>query len=294
MIDFIQFSVSGLLIGGLYALVAASVVLVFKSTQMVSIAHGQFLAFGALFFWIFIELGCPIWLSLALTFVLVGMMGFIVQHFTIRPLIGRHLFTAFIMTFAIFMFLDGIFQLFLGGQSRTLPALIANDVLRLGGVAVSKTLVVSFLASLAAFLAIATLFAKRTIFGLGMRAVAEDHRLAQSTGISVKNVFVFIWIVSALVAAMAGIAIVNVMDIQYPLPYIGVKGLIVAMFGGMESIGGALLAGLILGVLENISAGYLDPILGGGVREVAAYVVLLVILMVKPYGLFGLPRIERV
>jgi branched-chain amino acid transport system permease protein len=95
-------------------------------------------------------------------------------------------------------------------------------------------------------------------------------------------------------ACVAGMAAANIMDIHYPLPFIGIKGLIVAILGGLESVGGAFLAGLILGVFENISAGYLDPLVGGGVMEVAAYVMLLLILLVKPYGLFGLKRIERI
>jgi branched-chain amino acid transport system permease protein len=138
------------------------------------------------------------------------------------------------------------------------------------------------------------LFFRFTKVGLGMRATAEDHQLAQSTGISVRSVFSVVWLVSGLVAAVAGIALARVMDIHYPLPWVGLKGLVVALFGGLDSLAGALLAGLILGVLENLGAGYLDPILGGGVGDVAAYVMLLLILLIKPYGLFGLVRIERI
>jgi branched-chain amino acid transport system permease protein len=152
---------------------------------------------------------------------------------------------------------------------------------------------VSFFVALALF-ALLGLFFQYTKIGLGMRATAEDHQLAQSTGISVKKIFSFIWILSALVAAVSGIATANIMDIYYSLPYIGIKGMTVALFGGLESLPGALLAGLLLGILESVSAGYLDPLVGGGVKEVAAYVMLLVILLVRPYGLFGLVRIERI
>jgi branched-chain amino acid transport system permease protein len=127
-----------------------------------------------------------------------------------------------------------------------------------------------------------------------MRATAEHHTLAQSAGVRVRTIFTIVWILSAMGACVAGMAAANIMDIHYPLPFIGIKGLIVAILGGLESIGGAFLAGLILGVLENIFAGYLDPLVGGGVMEVAAYVILLFILLVKPYGLFGLKRIERI
>jgi branched-chain amino acid transport system permease protein len=127
-----------------------------------------------------------------------------------------------------------------------------------------------------------------------MRATAEDHRLAQSVGVSVKNIFSYIWILSALVAAVGGIATANVMDVYYMLPYIGINGLIVAICGGLDSLLGAFIAGLLLGVVENVGAGYLDPLVGGGIKDVAAYVVLLLILLIRPYGLFGLARIERI
>ena len=143
------------------------------------------------------------------------------------------------------------------------------------------------------FAALSLIF-KYTKLGLGMRATAEDHRLAQGTGITVRNIFSYIWILSAIVAAVAGIATANVMDIYYMLPYIGISGLIVAICGGLDSLLGALVVGLLLGVVENLGAAYLDPLVGGGVKDVAAYVVLLLVLLIRPYGLFGLVKIERI
>ncbi|MBW2020701.1 MAG: branched-chain amino acid ABC transporter permease [Deltaproteobacteria bacterium] len=293
MINLLQFSILGLLRGGLYSLIGITIVLVFKSSKVVSIAHGQLLAFGALFFWIFLEgWGCPFLISLLLAIILAGLMGYFSERFTMRPLIGQPLFTSFLMTFALFMFLDGAFQLYLAGQTRAYPPFLPQGAWNFSGVIVPKGQFVSFLISLLLFFILA-LFFKYTKAGLGMRATAEDHRLAQSAGVSVRNIFTFIWIISSMVAAISGIALASVTDIYYPLPYYGIKGLIVALFGGMESIGGALLAGLLLGLFENISAGYLDPVLGGGVKDMASYVMLLVILLVKPHGLFGLARIER-
>ncbi|MBA7696400.1 High-affinity branched-chain amino acid transport system permease protein LivH [subsurface metagenome] len=143
------------------------------------------------------------------------------------------------------------------------------------------------------FISLSLIF-RYTKIGLGMRATAEDHRLAQSAGVTVRNIFSYIWILSALVAVVAGIATANVMDIYYMLPYIGINGLIVAICGGLDSLLGAFVVGLFLGVIENVGAGYLDPLVGGGVKDVAAYVVLLLVLLIRPYGLFGLVRIERI
>jgi len=282
------------MVGGLYALVAAAIVLVYKSTRVVSLAHGQLLAFGALFFWIaLLGLQLPILISILMALACSALMGWIVERFTLRPLIGQPLIAAFLMTFAIFMALDGVFQLILKGESKTYANLLGLGMFEVMGVTIPFVQLISFCVALTLFLLLA-LFFHFTKTGLGMRATAEDHQLSQSTGINVRTIFSLIWIISAIVSSVAGMATAYVMDIHFPLPYIGIKGLIVALFGGLDSLPGALLAGLILGVLENVSAGYLDPLVGGGVKDVAAYALLLIVLLVKPYGLFGLKRIERV
>ena len=294
MSEFLQYLIMGLMEGGLYALVGAAIVLVYKATQVVSLAHGQLLAFGAFFFYLFFApLGLPLIIAVLLTFIATGILGLAIDRLTLRPLIGQPLFAAFLVTFAIFMVFDGVFMLILKGSSRSLPAFLPKGILQVWTLSIPEGPLVSFIVALALF-GLLGLFFQYTKIGLGMRATAEDHQLAQSTGINVKNIFSLIWILSAVVAAISGIAIANIMDIYYSLPQIGMKGLIVALFGGLESLPGALLAGLLLGVLENVSAGYLDPLVGGGVKEVAAYVMLLVILLVRPYGLFGLVRIERI
>ena len=294
MSNFLQLLFIGLFEGSLYAMVAAAIVLVYKSTHVVSLAHGQLMAYGALAFWFALTvLKLPFIIALLLALICLGAFGWLIERLAMRPLIGQPLFTAFLTTFALFLLGDGIFQLILKGESASFAAYLPGGMTPVLGVSLPTTQLISFGVCLALFLCLAIFFQKTKI-GLGMRATAEDHQLAQSTGISVRAIFSWIWIISAMVATVAGIALANVMDIYFPLPYIGVKGLIVALVGGLESLPGALLAGLLLGVLENVSAGYLDPLVGGGVKEVAAYVLLLFILLVKPYGLFGLVRIERI
>ncbi len=282
------------MIGSLYALVAASIVLVYKATHVVSLAHGQLVAFGALFFWLFLGgLGLPFWMGLIPAFFLTALIGLLIERLTLRPLIGQPLIAAFLMTFAIFIALEGVFVLYLKGQTRALPAFLPEGNLDISGLSIPINQLISFFVAILLFAAVSLIF-KYTKLGLGMRATAEDHRLAQSTGITVRNIFSYIWILSAVVAAIAGIATANVMDIYYMLPYIGINGLIVAICGGLDSLLGALVVGLLLGVVENVGAAYLDPIVGGGVKDVVGYVVLLLVLLIKPYGLFGLVRIERI
>jgi len=294
MSNFLQLLFIGLLEGSLYAMVAAAIVLVYKSTHVVSLAHGQLMAYGALTFWFTLTiLKLPFIFALLLALIILAVFGWLIERLAMRPLIGQPLFAAFLTTFALFLLGDGMFQLILKGESASFAAYLPGGMTPVLGVSLPTTQLISFGVCLALFLCLAIFF-RKTKMGLGMRATAEDHQLAQSTGISVRAIFSWIWIISAMVATIAGIALANVMDIYFPLPYVGVKGLIVALVGGLESLPGALLAGLLLGVLENVSAGYLDPLVGGGVKEVAAYVLLLFILLVKPYGLFGLVRIERI
>jgi branched-chain amino acid transport system permease protein len=291
---FLQFLVVGLMEGGVYALIGASVVLVFKATKVVSMAHGQLLTFGALFFYFFFGFfKLPVIVALTLSFIAIGMMGFLIERLTLRPLIGQPLFAAFLVTFAIFVFLDGVFLLIVKGGILSVPSFLSRESLIIENLRIPKGQLISFLLSLGVFGIIGLMFLYSKT-GLGMRATAEDHQLAQSTGISVKNIFMIIWIVSSMVAAAGGITTTNVIDIYYTYPLLGFKGLIVALLGGLESLPGALIGGILLGIIENVSAGYLDPILGGGLKEVAAYFILLLILLVKPYGLFGLVRIERI
>jgi len=294
MNEFLQLLASGVMEGGLYALLAASVVLVYKSTQVASLAHGQILAFGAIFLYFFLgSLHLPLIVALILTFGATALLGLSIERTTLRPLIGQPLFSSFLVTFAVFMFLDGIFQLIVKGGTLTLPHFLPKGTFQLGALSLPTGQFYSFLIALVLFGILGLMF-RYTKVGLGLRASAENHQLARSTGISVKQIFSIIWVISALVACVAGMATAHVTDIYYTLPQMGIKGLIVGLFGGLDSIPGALIGGLILGILENLSAGYLDPVVGGGMKEVAAYIMLLLILLIKPYGLFGLVRIERI
>ena len=294
METFIQYSIVGLLEGGLYALVGVTIVLVYKSTHVASIAHGHIMAFGALFLYVFYSvLGLWLILALVLTFAATCLLGLAMERVALRPLIGQPHFAAFLLTFALFLGLDGIFNIVLGGTVIDFPNFLPVGNFKLAGANVPYGQFVSFISALFLF-GLLGLFFRITKVGLNMLATAENHELAQSTGISVKKVFSFAWGLSALVAAVAGMATANVMDISFPLPYMVIKGLVVALFGGLDSIVGALVGGLVLGILENVAAGYIDPLVGGGVKDVAAYFMLLLILLVRPYGLFGQARIERI
>jgi len=291
---FLDLSFNGLIIGGLYALVALAIVLVCKATEVVSLAHGQLLAFGALFFYVgYMLLGLPLWAAGLLGLAMGAVLGFAVERLCLRPLIGQPLFSGFLMTFAVFMVLDGIFALILKGEAWGFPDFLPKGNITIAGSNVPVGGLYSLGICLVVFL-LTVLFFRYTKVGLGMRATAESHQLAQSVGINVRTIFSLVWILSAVVAVVAGVMLARYYDIRFMLTLVAFKGLVVAMVGGLDSIPGALVGGFILGWVENVASGYLDPIVGGGIMEVAGYILLLIILLIRPYGIFGLVRIERI
>ena len=295
MTAFLQLVVSGLLIGALYSIAACSIVLVFKATRIISIAHGLIMALGAFFLWFVLDgLAYPLWLSFILCVVFLGLVGFLLERIALRPLIGQPMFIVFFMTFGLYLVLEGFYNTLLGGVPRGFTGLLPSQHFYLGDVAVYSGSLIIMGVVLLVFLLLG-LFFRYTSVGLRMRAVSEDHELAQATGISVRRIFALVWIVSAIIAGLAGIATASVVGISVVLPmFLIIRALIAAIVGGLDSIPGALVGGLILGVAESIGAGYLDPIVGGGFKEVAAVFVLLIVLMIRPYGIFGQAEIERV
>lgn len=291
---FLDLSFNGLIIGGLYALVALAIVLVCKATEVVSLAHGQLLAFGALFFYVgYILLGLPLWAGWIVGLAMGAILGFAVERVCLRPLIGQPLFSGFLMTFAVFMTLDGVFALILKGEAWGFPDFLPKGNINIVGSSVPVGGLYSLGICILVFL-LTVAFFRYTKIGLGMRATAESHQLAQSVGINVRTIFSLVWILSAVVAVVAGVMLARYYDIRFMLTLVAFKALVVAIVGGLDSLPGALVGGLLLGWVENVASGYLDPFVGGGIMEVAGYILLLLILLVRPYGIFGLVRIERI
>jgi branched-chain amino acid transport system permease protein len=188
----------------------------------------------------------------------------------------------------------GVVTLFWPGTGRTLPPVIPSHTIRLGRAVLSSESLVNFFICGICLLAF-SLFFRKTKMGLAMRGTAEDHTLAQSEGIRVSWIFVVSWVVGILLAAVGGTLMSSLYGVNFvSLHGLGMKSLAVIILGGLESIPGAIIAGLIIGVGESIGAGYLDPFVGGGFSEVTPFLILLTVLILKPYGLFGYERIERV
>jgi branched-chain amino acid transport system permease protein len=289
---FIQLLVGGLSVGFLYGLSAMGFVMIFKSSSVLNFAHGELLAIGAYFFLAFVTwTKLPILLSFLLALVGCFLLGILIERIFLRPLIGEPLIFVIMLTVGLAAMFKGLILLVWGGNLFTFPEFLPEflgvqwGVVRIPPV-YGATLVIGMI-----FLTLFGLFFKFSSQGIYMRSVADNQRAALSLGVHVKRVFALSWAIAALVAGMSGmvLGIINGVNV-HDLSAIGLKVFPVVILGGLDSIGGAIIGGLIIGLLETFTGGYLSPSL----REVVPYIVLVLILLLKPYGLFGLKEIERV
>ena len=291
---FLQLVVSGVAIGSIYALVALGFVLIYKSTDVLNMAQGEMLMIGA---WISYSLiadyRIPFVPAFLLTLAFSAVLGLAVERAALRPLIGQPVISVIMVTIGLSIFLRAIVIAIWGTQYQRYPTPIQDSVVNVGPVPIAEVYLWSLLICLV-LVGVLTLGFRFTRMGIAMRAVADDQQAALSVGISVRRVFALAWVISALVSAVGGVLLANIQGVGIGLGAVGLKALPVSIVGGLDSIPGAIVGGILIGVLENLSAGYLDIPLGGGVREVAPYVFLVLILLFKPYGLFGKVRIERV
>ena len=289
---FIQLLVNGLSLGFLYALSALGFVMIFKASSVLNFAHGELLAIGAFLFLVLSSwAGLPIVIAFFLTLIGSFILGFIIERFFLRPMIGEALIHVIMLTLGISYMFKGLLLFIFGGDIYDYPKFLPQELtVQLGIVEIPSVYMTTFIIGII-FLIIFGLFFKYSSHGIYMRSVADNQTASLSLGVHVRRVFALSWAIAALVAAMSGIVlgIINGINV-HELGSIGLKVFPVVILGGLDSISGAILGGLIIGLLETFTGGYISTSL----REIIPYIVLVFILMVKPYGLFGLVEIERV
>ncbi len=286
--------ISGILIGGVYSLVALGIVVVFKSTKVITFAQGGILLMGAIIGWAFMgPAGLPVGLGIVLTLAACSLLGMCVDRFALRPIIGQPILASIMVTIALAWLFDSVGTLIIGGGERPYPPILPHGTYKWGQIYISQSLLLQFIIAIIMFIAFA-LFYKYGRLGLAMRGTAEDHEVVQSLGIKVTNIFSYSWVIAALTGGVSGILLASTLGATVGLSEIGMKALIVVLLGGMESVTGVILMGPIIGILENLTIQFLDPLVGGGLGEVVPYAAMLIVLLLKPYGLFGLKRIERI
>ena len=289
---FIQLLVNGISLGFLYGLAAMGFVMIFKSSSVLNFAHGELLAAGAFIFLALVTWAkLPIFLAFIITLLGSFILGFVIERLFLRPLIGESLIYVIMLTIGLASIFKGLMLLIWGGNLYVYPDFLpANLSIQLGNVNIPPVYAVSTVIGLI-FLTFFGLFFKFSSQGIYMRSVADNQTASLSLGVNVRRVFALSWAIAALVAGMSGIVLGTINGINvHDLSSVGLKVFPVVILGGLDSIGGAIIGGLIIGLLETFTGGYLSPSL----RDVIPYIVLVFILLIRPYGLFGLVEIERV
>jgi branched-chain amino acid transport system permease protein len=292
---FLQLVINGIVIGSIYALVALGFVIIYKSSSILNFAQGEFLMLGAyVCLAIFATANVPFWAAFALTLVFSVVLGMLLERVLLRPMIGEPVISVIMLTLGLSAILRAVVQGVWGTDTRPYPDLFPSEPIRLGPLPVSQGYLYS-VASVLLLLLLFSLFFKYTRAGIAMRATAFSQQVALSMGISVKRMFALAWSIAAVVSAVGGVLLGGVRGgVDGAFAFFGLKVIPVVILGGLDSVLGAIVGGLVMGILENLSGGYLDPIFGGGVKEVAPFIALVAILTFKPYGLFGKVKIERV
>ncbi|HRQ57742.1 MAG TPA: branched-chain amino acid ABC transporter permease [Azoarcus taiwanensis] len=285
----VEIFLAGLGAGGLYALTALAFVLIYKATRVVNLAIGEMLMIGAyLCFGLATAMNLPMWLAIVVAVIASGMAGAVLERVAIRPMLGESPIAVFMVTVGLASILVGVVELVWTSEPRRLPEFMPNTPVMIGEAFVPPKVFYGFLVA-AALIAVALTVFRFWRGGVALRATASDQQTAYSMGINVPRVFSLSWTVAAMIAAIAGVIVGAVGGISSTMGVFGLSVLVVVIVGGLDSVLGALVAGLFIGVVESLAGGYL----GGEYKLLATFLILIVVLMVRPYGLFGTHEIER-
>lgn len=292
---YLQLLVSGLVIGSIYSLVALGFVIIYKATKVVNFAQGELVMVGAyICFSLTVQAKLPFLAAFFLTLGFSFILGIAIERLILRPMIGEPIISVIMVTIGLSSVLKSLVQLFWGTQIQVFPPVLPQEPVIIAGLPVAPVYLAAFALSIILFLIFSAFF-KYSRLGIAMRATAFDQQAAASMGIGIKNIFALSWCIAAMVSSIGGIILGNINGINAQLGHLGLKVFPAVILGGLDSLLGAALGGLVIGVLENVCDGAAKEFLGlGGFKDVAAFIFLVLILMIKPYGLFGAREIERV
>ncbi len=284
-----EISLTGIAGGGLYALAALAFVMVYKATRVVNIAIGELLMMGAyLFFTFAVTLAFPLWLAVPAALLASGLLGALIERTIIRPLLGEPPISVFMVTVGLGSVLVGLVEMIWTADQRRLPEWLPNKPVMIGEAFLAPKVFYGALLSVVMIAAVLAVF-RYWRGGVALRATASDQTAAYSVGINVPRVFSLAWAVSAMIAAVSGIIVGSIGGISSSMGVFGLSVLVVVIVGGLDSVLGALVGGLFIGLVEALAGTYL----GGEYKLLATFIVLVLVLMVRPYGLFGTHEIER-
>jgi branched-chain amino acid transport system permease protein len=285
---------TGLMVGGIYALVALGWVLIYKCSGVLNLAMGEMTLIGAYVSLTFYSMGVPFILSLAISLVIGFFLGVLTERIFLDKLIGQPVLTVIMVTVGLSFFFKGTVEFIWGTDTRVFtPPVFALEPIRIGPIYIGQVYLWSFIAAMI-LLVVFVCFFKYTRWGLAMQATADDEMAALSLGVSARFVYAIAWAIAFMAAGVGGTLLGNINGLNISVGYLGLLVLPAVVLGGLNSVPGAIVGGLIIGVLQNLAGAYLDRYFPGGVKEIAPFVFMAVFLLFKPYGLWGWERIERV
>lgn len=291
---FLLLMVAGAFTGMVYALVALGFVLIYKASGAINFAQGEFLMFGGFFTAALVSLyKVPLVPSIVIGLGFMVVLALILERFVLRPLTGRGVISIIMATIGLASILRGVLLLTWGARTLNMPLPVQESPYMLGFLVIKPIHLVGGIISIGFIAAFSFLFLKSRT-GIALRAVADDTPTSQAMGINVRRYFALVWAIAGMVAAIGGILWGNMIGADVHNALVGLKVFPVIILGGLTSIPGVIIGGLIIGAVENIAAGYFDVYVGGGTKEFVPFVVMIVFLMFKPHGIFGEEVIERV
>jgi len=290
MSTFISLLVYGTADGAILALAALGFVLIYKSTGVINFAQGEFLLVGAyVFYTAFVLLRLPMVLAVVFGAVVATILAVLIERLILRPMVGESAISIIMVTIGLSMFLKAVVQMFYGTSPKSQPALLPRTSVSFLGATIPLNRILVILIA-AIVLTLFSIFFTKSRHGIAMRAVADDQQAAMTMGISVRRIFAMAWALAAVSALIAGVLLGDISAVDQNLAAFGLLVFPVVILGGLDSVPGTIIGGLTMGLLAQFVSGYLDP----GLATVIPYIVLVLILLVRPYGILGETRIERV
>jgi len=294
MPELLQFVLTGITVGMVYSLIALSFVLIWKSSGVANLALGQMvLLFSWFTYGMLVQADLPLWLALVLVVLASLIAGWLIERAVLRPLIAQPILSLITVTLGLAFFIEGLVSFVWPKSVAALPRIFPTEVIHVGPAVVSQEYMWAAGISLVLF-ALLSVYFKYSRMGIAMRATADDQLAVQACGIPVTRIFSRSWMFACVLAAIGGILMSSIGGITYGLVETGLKSFSVVILGGLDSFLGAILAGPIIGLAENIGGGYLTPLTWAGVKDIIPFIIIVIVMFLKPYGLFGEQRIERI
>ncbi len=291
---FLMAITTGVMVGGIYALVALGWVLIYKCSGVLNLAMGEMTLIGAYVSLSFYSMGVPFLLSLLFSLIIGFVLGILTERIFLDKLIGEPVLTVIMVTAGLSFFFKGTVEFIWGTDTRVFtPAVFAIEPIRIGSIIIGQVYLWSFIAAIILLIIFVSFF-KYTRWGLAMQATADDEMAALSLGVSARFVYAAAWAIAFMAAGVGGTLLGNINGLNISVGYLGLLVLPAVVLGGLNSVPGAIVGGILIGILQNLTGAYLDKYFPGGVKEVAPFVFMAVFLLFRPYGLWGWERIERV